>query len=250
MEFNFEQNQTVDSLDKVPEDFRPFYAEADGKFKLDDKFKKASTAIDGLNKTTKTLRSGTKDLTTLVEKYKALGDSPEAIQQKIEELNTALSSKEKINPEKIKEEITKQFKGQLDEKDAKIGKKDKAIHKYLVTSQATTAIAEAKGVPELLLPHIERQVKVVEEGDDYKVVVVDAAGDTRYGAAGQPLTIAELVTNMKGDKVYGRAFEAESNGGGGSNAGGAQRKVQTQQKEQPKSSLDKISAGLAKRAGG
>ena len=250
MEFNFEQNQTVDALDKVPTDFQAFYVEGDDKkFKIDDKFKNVAKAIDGLNKTAKTLRSGEKDLKALVEGFKALGDTPEEVKQKLDDLNTQLTSKEKINPEKIKEEITKSFEGKMKEKDDKLSAKDKAIHKYLVTSQATAAIAEAKGIPDLLLPHIEKQVKVVEDNGDYKVTVVDSAGETRYGATGSALTIAELVAGMKSDKVFGRAFESESNGGGGAPNGGSQRKVENKGQQQPISSLDKISAGLEARAG-
>lgn len=250
MEFSFEQNQTVDTLDKVPEDFRGFYVEGeDKKFKLDEKFKKATAAIDGLNKTSKTLRSGEKSLKDLVAGFKALGDTPEEIKQKLEDLNAQLTSKEKINPEKIKEEITKAFEGKLAEKDKKIEGLTGSVRKYLVTSAATAAIAEAKGVPELLMPHIERQVKVVEENGDYKTVVVDAQGETRYGATGSPLTIAELVNSMKADKVYGRAFESDNAGGGGSGGseGSSQRKVETKKQATEKSPLDKIAEGLAAR---
>ncbi len=250
MEFSFEQNQTVDSMDKVPDPFKALYGEGEGdskgKFSLRSDLAQVARSIDGLNKATKTLRGGEKTLKELVDKYRKLGDSPEEVEAKITELNAALSSKEKINPEKIKEEVAKSFKGQIDEKDAKIAKKDKAIHKYLVTSQATAAIAEAKGVPDLLLPHIERQVKVVEDGEDYRVTVVDAQGETRYGSAGNPLTIPELVANMKADKVFGRAFESDAAGGGGKEPGGSQRKITSTAKEAQKSSLSKIASGLQK----
>ena len=45
----------------------------------------------------------------------------------------------------------------------------------LVENEATAAVAEAKGIPDLLLPFIRDQVKVVEEDGEFKVFVVDKA---------------------------------------------------------------------------
>lgn len=247
MDFNFEQNQTVEALDKVPADFQSFYVEKDGKFNIDERFKNVTKSIDGLNKTNKTLRGNDKTARDTIAAWSALGESPDAVSAQLADLNEKLAKGEKINPEKIKQEITASFDGKIKEKDAKIEGLTNAVRKHLITSVASAAIAESKGSIELLLPHIERQVKMVEDKGEFKVVVVDSDGETRYGSGGSPLTIAELVQSMKADKVYGRAFESETPGGGGANPKGTQNPTRQPAKAEDMTPVDRISAGLKKR---
>lgn len=249
MDFTFEQNQTVEALDKVPAPFNAFYVEADGKFSIDPKFKDVTKSIDGLNKTAKTLRGGEKTLKDQVAAWSGLGESPEAVKTMLEDLNEKLAKGEKINPEKIKQDLNAGFDKERNTwKEEKSGLEN-AVRKYLITSAATSALAEAKGSVELLLPIVERQVKMVKaDNGDYKVVVVDAQGDTRFGAGGSELTIAELVANLKADKSYARAFDSESAGGGGTDPKKTSQPARQPVKEQgDKSPMDKIAAGLKAR---
>lgn len=55
MDFEFLKNPTVDSIDKVPEQFRGFYGEGEGGYVLQDSFKGTATAVDGLNKDRKSV---------------------------------------------------------------------------------------------------------------------------------------------------------------------------------------------------
>lgn len=249
MDFTFEQNQTVDALDKVPAPFNAFYVEAeDGKFKVDDRFKDVTKSIDGLNKTTKTLRGGEKQLRDSIAKWTALGEDPEVVKATIEELNQKLANGEKINPEKIKQDMQAAFDKERDTFKKNEDQLTTAVRKHLITSVATTAIAEAKGAVELLLPHIERQVKMVKtDSGEFKVVVVDAQGDTRFGANGSEMTIGELVANMKSDKLYGRAFESDAAGGGGADPKAAHTPTRKPAEKGELSATDKIAAGLKAR---
>lgn len=56
MEFTFEKNLAVSSLDTVPEQFRHLYEERDGRYVLNDAHKGIAAAIDGLNKSLKAAR--------------------------------------------------------------------------------------------------------------------------------------------------------------------------------------------------
>ena len=56
MEFEFLKNPTVDSIDKVPEQFRGLYSEGEGGYVLNEGFKGTAGAIDGLNKSLKAAR--------------------------------------------------------------------------------------------------------------------------------------------------------------------------------------------------
>lgn len=93
--------------------------------------------------------------------------------------------------------------------------KERAIEKHLVDAQATAAIAELKGVPALLLPHVKSSVRVIEEGGEYSVRVVDANGNPRVNAQGDYLSIKDLVSEMRQSDIFGRAFEATGTTGSG-----------------------------------
>jgi len=91
-----------------------------------------------------------------------------------------------------------------------------SLHQEMVGARATAAIAEAKGVPALLLPHIGADV-VEEEGKPVVRIVKD--GKVRYGKSGEPMTIAERIAEMREDEIFGRAFEPASPGGSGAQSG-------------------------------
>lgn len=252
MDFEF---QEVESLDAVPEQFRPLYAEADGKYKLNDTHKGVAEAVVGLNRSLKASRAEAKamkaakvDLSELAD----FGDDPATIaasvKAKIEELNGQLANgdKAKVNIDKIKEDLAKAHSKDLE----KISKRSDALqgqlYGLLVENAATAAISELKGVPELLMPFVKTQVNVLEEDGEFRVFVVDAQGDRRYsGVTGQPMSIKELVAEMKANEKFGRLFESDQQqGGGGTNPNGSRRQVQQQKGEM--SATDKIKAGLAK----
>jgi hypothetical protein len=68
----------------------------------------------------------------------------------------------------------------------------------------------------LLLPHVQRLTRVVEQDGEYAVQIVDAKGDPRINAKGEPLTISDLIKEMKADvNIYGRAFEGSGLSGSG-----------------------------------
>ena len=74
--------------------------------------------------------------------------------------------------------------------------------------------------PTLLLPHVRRYLKRVEEGDDFKVIVVDDKGNPRVaGANGDLMTVEQLVAEMKTKDEYAGGFKGT--GASGSGAGGS-----------------------------
>lgn len=251
MDFEF---QEVESLDVVPEQFRGLYAEADGKFRLNETYKGVAEAVTGLNRSLKASRAEAKALKGSKVDLSALadfGDSPEAIaqavQDRIKELEGQLANgdKAKLNLDKVKEDLAKAHSKDLE----KVTKRSEALqtqlYGLLVENAATTAIAELKGIPELLMPFVKTQVNVVEEEGEFRVFVVDAQGDRRYsGVTGQPMSIKELVSEMKANEKFGRLFESEAPQGGGTPPGGARRPANAPAGE--RSSVDKIAAGLAK----
>lgn len=253
MEHDF--TKPADSLDAVPEQFRPLYAQGqDGKFIVNEAFNGVVGAVTGLNTSLKAARLEAKnktavDLTPLAE----FGADPAAIKtaidaklQELQEAATKGGGDAKANLEKIKGDLAKGHSDAMTVVNAKVEAYKGQLYGLLVENSATAAVAEAKGVPELLLPFIKQQVKVVEENGEFKVYVVDGAGDQRYsGVTGSPMTIKELVAEMKANAKYGRLFESEQQLGGGGKKPGVNTPPRQQGKEL--SSVDKINAGLAAR---
>lgn len=238
----------VDNLDAVPEQFRPLYAKGDdNKFKLQEQFKGVGDAVLGLNKALKSERENSKkrptvDLTPLAE----YGDSVDTILAGFKAKLKGLEDQGgKVNVEKLKQEFDVAHKGEVTKHQNRAQALQTQLYGLLVDNAATLAIVDAKGVPELLLPHIQRQVKVTEDNGKFQVLVVDDQGDQRFNSVtGQAMTIKDLVAEMKSHKLYGRAFESEAPSGSGKEPGSG--KTPPAPKGAPMTSVDKIAAGLAK----
>lgn len=258
MEFEFLKNPTVDTIDKVPEQFRGFYAASDAGFALQDSFKATAGAVDGLNKSLKAARRDADEAKRNrpdVSGFAAVGQllglegdeatSAEALKAAVE--RTIGESKDgKVNWDKMKKDLERGFQTQLQAKDGDLATMSKSLQKYLVTTSAVQALAAHKGAPELLLPHIQAKTKVIKEGDDYVVRVVDDSGDPRGNSSGGFMSVEDLVKEMKASPTFGRAFDSEATSGSGVKPG-LQQQGKPLQQQGNKSPTDKIAAGLAKR---
>lgn len=257
MEFEFQKNEVIDSLDKVPEQFRGFYAEGEGGFQLNENFKPTASAIDGLNRSLKAARrdadearksrpdvSGYKQVAEILGLEGDEAIAPENLRAAVEKVLSE-SKEGKVNWDKMKQTLENGFRNQLQAKDGEIQTMSKTLEKYLVTTAAVQSIAAAKGVPDLLLPHIQARTKVVKEGNEYVVRVIDEAGDPRGNASGGFMTVEDLVKEMKASPVFGRAFESEAPSGSGMAPGTGQRRPAPQNQEM--TPTQRIAAGLAKR---
>lgn len=249
MDFDF--SQPVESLDKVPEQLRPLFKDAgDGKFTVDEPFKGVATVVAGLNTSLKAARLDAKnkavDLTPLIEFGSTPADIKTAFDAKIEEISKAKGGDANKQIEAVKTSMAAGFDAEKKKLTARTDALQTQLYGLLVENTATAAIAELKGTPELLLPFIKTQVKVTEADGRFVVTVVDGAGETRYGATGQPMTIKELVTEMKGQEKYGRLFDSEAPIGGGKRPGGGvpPRKDPTKPEL---TGTGRIAAGLANR---
>lgn len=250
MDFEF---APVDNLDKVPEQFRSIYVTGEGdKYVPDPAHKGLVEAVVGLNRALKAARTEAKnkasvDLTPLAEFGSTVEEIKANIIKKQAELQNELAkgSEAKLNLDKIRQEMADAHAKELQKAQVRTEALQKQLYGLLVENAATAAIVEQKGIPELLLPFIKSQVKVVEQDGEFKVFVVDSQGDQRYsGVTGQPMTIKELVAEMKANERYGRLFESEAPVGGGMSP----RSGQTFPRQTGKtlSAHEKIVLGLAK----
>jgi hypothetical protein len=250
MDFEF---QPVESIEKVPEQFRGLYQEDEGQFKVGENFKGVTEAVVGLNRSLKAARAEAKGKTQIdISPLSDYGQTPDEIKKSITEKITELQDQlakggdAKLNLEKIRKEMVEAHSKDLQKQQVRTDALQNQLYGLLVENNATNAVVDAKGVPELLMPFIKGQVKVIEEDGTFNVYVVDLQGDRRYsGITGQPMTIKELVMEMKANEKYGRLFESEAPTGGGMQPGSGKRTSTVQNEEL--SSTQKISRGLNNR---
>lgn len=259
MDFSFSENQTVEDINKVPQDFRGLYKQGDdGKYALNSDDEGVKSAVSAITRLNSALANERKNRPAKVDLsgLKDFGETPEDIvknvQTKITELEEAAAgSKEaKLNLDKVKEDLAKGFSKEKEQ----LTKRNEALtgqlHGLLVETAATSAIAELKGVPELLLPFVKNHVKVIEEEGQFKVFVVDGANERRYsGTTGEPMSIKELVAEMKASDKYARLFESDTASGGGTKPGShakGNQNIQKKSGDRELSSIEKIAQGLNK----
>lgn len=131
--------------------------------------------------------------------------------------------------QKVREQIEARERQLLEKHTNEIKSKDEAVtaltrevEELLIDSVATMAVTGAKGIPELLLPHIKTQTRV-KRGDNGKhtVEILDKDGKTvrlspKSGSTSN-MTIQELVEEMRGNKTFARCFDGTNATGSGAN---------------------------------
>jgi len=205
----------VDSLDAVDEPLRELYEEKDGKFALKVE---GIEPTDGLKSALQKERADRAAYEKQVKAWQGLGKTPDEIKELLAAQEQAeLAKAEKAGEwEKLRAQMNEKHDAALKAKDETISAMRARLNAELVDAKAVSAIAAAKGVPELLLPHVQRHVKV---DDEFNVHVVDAKGDPRVNEKGEPLSIADLISEMKASEVFGRAFEGSGQSGSGKQPG-------------------------------
>lgn len=266
--WDFVANATVDSIDVVPEQFKGLYAEKDGKFTISDT---AKGIVEAYNGQTNALTKARKDLTTangeaasrrvtakaVLEYVKGLGVETVNEENPLETLQSHVnglieSSKKggdlKVNLDKIKGESERRIAEVQAAEAAKTEKMKASLHKYLVENAAISALAKAKGNSELLLDKVLKSARVVEDGDNYVVRIVDDAGEVRSNGAGGYMDFDGYVAELKTKPAYAIAFASEAKGGSDHKPGSSQQRVNVNTQVE-KNATDKIAAGLNKKMG-
>lgn len=252
--FKFAENQTLESLDSVPDNLRGFYAEGEGGYSIPEALAPAAEAWDGVNnanaairRENKSLKGGKVDLSALSAYGSSVDEIAETVNARITELSETIDSKKNlVNPEKIRAQMTEGFEETKKTYETRIGALEGQLYELKITREATDAIIAEKGNPKLLMPFITKQVKMIEEDGQLHARVVDEYGEIVYGATGLPMTVKELVSKMKTDKDYMPLFESKQTTGGGAptNRGNAPTPgVPVHERD----AVSNIAAGLKKR---
>jgi hypothetical protein len=220
----------VEKLEDVEEPLRPYYMKS--KVKEGDTEREVyEINADGLPAIRESLARNNRENATnrkLLQKVRDLGveidDLPTMLKDLEELRKVSGKDEEKINA--IKQQLIEANKKELDKMTAKEKRLTAALERAMIDAEATAALAAEKGSVELLLPHVKSCVRLVATDDGFRVAVVDASGNERLtGTNGEPMTIKQLVAEMKSKEQFGRAFEGSGASGsgmhGGSSSGGA-----------------------------
>lgn len=208
----------LDSLDAVDEPLRPLYEQDGDTFRLKIDGLPDVSAIEAKAKTAQNEAIAERKKR---QAWEAIGKTPEEIAEMLSA--QAQREEERLNKagewEKLRAQMNEKHAADLEAERTNSTRMRGALDRHLIDAAATAAIAAAKGVPQLLLPHVQRHMKVVEENGEYVAQVVDAKGDPRINGKGEPLTVADLVAEMRQSEIFGRAFEASGQSGSGKQPG-------------------------------
>jgi len=272
--FDFSKNKIVESLDAVPEQYRGVYVEETegenaGNFVISPAASGIIADLTGAQSTIETLRNQKKDANdesasrrVALSEYNDLMEglgleedkrTVDGLRSHIDSMAAAAgnASELKNSLESVRKEMKDAHKAEVDaiiaKAEQKEGKLTGALNRALIGDAARQALAEAKGSAELLMPHIQSVARIEEspETGEYGVRVIGADGETRFNGSGQPMSVSDLVGEMKTNESFARAFESESPSGSGAPAGAGRRSSAPARSDgSEKTANQKITAGL------
>lgn len=205
----------VKSLDAVPENLRELYVEQeDGRFKLDAD---GVEDIGGLKSALQKEREQNQKLRTSADKYKNV--DPDKYNEMIAAADEA--ERKRLTAEgnftALTEQMKTAHKTELERERAEKAGLLGEIERRAIDGEAIVELTAAKGKVKLLLPHVKSQARVRKTDTGvYVTEVIDGNGNVRIAdGAGTPMTIKQLVAEMKGQDDFAGAFMADDKSGGG-----------------------------------
>lgn len=180
-------------------------------------------------------------LSFLTDKLGVKVDDPDAIDQAAALLEQARNpgAKPAAKDDKQVEKLRTQMQEEIAKREKEASSWRGRFENTLVEREIAEALAAEGGIPDLLLPMMRGQVRVVEEGGNFSAQVHDSDGSARL-VAGKPMTARQLVQSLKADPKFGGAFLASGASGSGASSTSGQRPNTGE-----KTSFDKIKSGLA-----
>jgi hypothetical protein len=219
----------VEKLDTVPEPQRGLYKELEDKsgFVLD-----VDGAEDvfagGLRKNRDQVLTEKKKLELQLKEYEGLTPAEVKELKEFKTKQAEATATAKGDYEALKQQLVEKHNGDLSKATAREQKLLQVIEKNLASKEAASAITKLGGNATLLLPHVMQEIRVVEDGDDFKAIVVAKDGKTPRikNGSGDAMSIEDLVAEFKERKEYGGGFAgtgSSGSGAGGAGSGGGQK---------------------------
>jgi hypothetical protein len=192
----------------VPAALADYYVEQeDGSFTLDTDIEVED--VTGLKKALKAERQNVADL----KKKLKVDITPEELEELREKAEAVTDSEEvkKLN------KANKKLQGELEAAQERAKKLFTKLSDVTLRSDAVTAISDADGEPDVLLPHVLGRAALTEEGEEFSIVVRDEAGEPlmKGSKAG---TLADVVAELKAKPKFAGAFGGTGASGSGARA--------------------------------
>lgn len=223
---------TEAEVGELPEDLRSGVTEVkgqDGKvtgFALERKIgdRLSFEDLGGLKSALEKERTNVRNLTTQLKPFEGI-DPKKAKEAVAKVAEMANWDPDKEVAEKIKsreEQLVSKHNDVVKEKEGTITRLNGQLENLLVVSAATEAITTEKGNIKLLMPHVRQHVRMrATDSGQLIAEVIDKDGNPRVGdAQGNPMTIPQLIQEMKKSDDFAAAFEGTGNSGGGSGGSG------------------------------
>ncbi len=192
------------------------------KFESEEAFNAAvaerlAAETDGLKKSQRELLGEVKKAKDALKNYD--GVDPEEFKR----LKTAAeeAEKKKLAAEgdfkSLEAQLVGKYEKQIEDERAKASRYASTMEQHLIDAAIATELAKHSDTPRLLMPHMKAQMKVMEVDGQFVARVVDAAGTVRIGKGqgASPMSIAELVDEMKASTEFAPAFRGTGSSGGG-----------------------------------
>lgn len=232
------------SIDGVAEDIVAHYKEKDGKFYLDvtsvdglalEDVTALKTTVTTLRKSEKTLRKEVETGENTLRKHEAKfeGIDPAAAKDalgKIDDIKnwdgeTKVAEAVKVATDKATtdaqariDKLVVDHNEKVTGLDGKLLSSREQLNTALITTKIVEAISKAEGNVDLLMPHVERQMTMVEnDNGKFESQVVDAKGERRYKdiAKGTYMDENDLLAEMKDSPMYAQCFKGTGSSGAG-----------------------------------
>lgn len=200
----------VKKLDEAPAEARPHYVQKDGFYildgtpsegwsidKVDDLKRSVSSLSEKNRKATELLKSFEDGEGNLIDSAKAR----EALDKLGKMADWTPSEKVQQQIESLKSQMIEKHQREISAKSERERQLMEAVRDSLVTSTATAAMSKAKVNVDLLLPHVERAIRVEEIDGKFVPRVLDKDGKTVRLTAKQgshdPMGVEEFVLSLK-----------------------------------------------------
>jgi hypothetical protein len=145
----------------------------------------------------------------------------------------------------LEKQLVTKYEGELEKERTVSTRYRSAVEKNLIDAAAATELAKHSDSPTLLLPHVRGQMKVIEQDGEFHARIVDGQGNVRIGKGqgSSPMTLPELIDEMKSDKNFALAFRGTgSSGGGAAKSNGGAGGVRTVAAGDKKAFIDNVEA--------
>lgn len=202
------------------------YVEKDGKYILDADVE-SHPGVAGLRSTVTNTRQERERLEAELKRFKEVGDPEKAKEAlaKIQQLETD-RAKAEGNFVALETQLKNKHKEEQDTLKAELATANSDIQALVVTNRVleTLGLEDVKGNSKILLPHILKRVRAEKVNGEWVPVVLDANGNKAFGdGQGTPMTIKQLVLDMKKDPDFAPNFASTQRSGSGMppGAGGA-----------------------------